>query len=367
MSGLRTGWGWTGRGRVAAIVAVGVATVAALVGVARVEAGGSAALSIALAPGSVTAGQNALAIATFTNNGPSTLTHVVVTLTFSSSVSIVSAPGCTPGSGSTTTVVCALGNIKNGTVQQIVITYVPSVAGSLTVTGSGTPAGTASNGKGGSGNSVSATSTPAIVFAADNPSNASNCLSSPTTLTATGSLDTSEGSEQQTTSLPSPPTVAGSLGLPCTPLSVGVGPNPGGGHDTDVAIVDVPQLSSPATVVLSFPDEALPNEGVPGTTQTIASTMACSTGHLPAPPVIDNLDGNTASNDNPNYLEEFAAGDSGSTRTVCGCDTGPTAIPAGQDSCIVSVTSTDTDEDFDTGTITLLVQGSGLGDPAYVG
>lgn len=362
MIGLRLGWGWRGRGRVAAIVAVAVATVAALVGVARVEAGGSATLSIALAPGSVTAGQNALAIATFTNNGPSTLTHVVVTLTFLSSVSIVSAPGCTPGSGSTTTVVCALGNIHNGTVQQIVITYVPSVAGSLTVNGSGTPAGTASNGHGGSGNTVSATSTPAIVFAADNPSNASNCLSSPTTLTATGNLDTSEGSEQQTTSLPSPPKVAGSLGLPCTPLSVGVGGNPGGGHDTDIAIVDVPQLSSPATVVLSFPDEALPNEGVPGTPQTAAATTACGANL----PVIGNLDGKTASNDNPNYLEEFDAGDSGTTHIVCGCNTGPT-IPAGQDSCITNVTASDEDGDFDAGTITLLVQGTGLGDPAYVG
>ena len=75
----------------------------------RVEAGGSATLSIALAPGSVTAGQNALAIATFTNNGPSTLAHVLVTLTFSSSVSIVSAPGCTPGSGSATTRLLRLG------------------------------------------------------------------------------------------------------------------------------------------------------------------------------------------------------------------------------------------------------------------
>jgi hypothetical protein len=369
MIGLRTGWGWRGRGRVAAIVAVGAATVAALVGVARVEAGGSATLSIGLAPGSVTAGTDALAVATFTNNGPSTLSHVLVTLTFSSSVELVSAPGCTPASGTATTLSCALGNLHKGVVQQIIITYVvPNASTTLTVNGTATwAAGTQSNGNGGSGDTVSAASSPAIVFAAGDPSNSSNCLATPQTLTATGSLTTSEGSEQQTTQLPSPPKVAGSLGLPCTPLSVGVGPNPGGGHDTDVAIVDVPQLTTPATVVLNFPDEALPNEGVPGTAQTIAAIGACSGGSLPPAPVINNLDGNTASNDNPNYLQEFASGDSGATRTVCGCANNGTAVPAGQDSCIVSVTSTDTDEDFDTGTITLLVQGNGLGDPAYVG
>ena len=82
--------------------------------------------------------------------------------------------------------------------------------------------------------------------------------------------------------------------------------------------------------------------------------------------MIGNLDGKTASNDNPNYLQEFDAGDSGTTHIVCGCNTGPT-IPAGQDSCITNVTASDEDGDFDAGTITLLVQGTGLGDPAYVG
>ena len=176
MIGFRTGWGRRGRRRAAAIVAIGVAMVAALVGVARVEASGSATLSIALAPGSVTAGQNALAIATFTNNGPSTLTHVLVTLTFSSSVSIFSAPGCTPGSGPTTTVSCAVGNLKKGAVQQIFVTYIPGVTGQLTVNGTATwDAGTQSNGNGGSGDSVSAASTSALVFTSGG-ANAGNCL-----------------------------------------------------------------------------------------------------------------------------------------------------------------------------------------------
>ena len=173
------------------------------------------------------------------------------------------------------------------------------------------------------------------------------------------------------TQLPSPPKIDPSLGLPCTPLSVGVGPNPGGGANTDVAIVDVPQLTTPATVVLTFPDEALPNEGLEKPGQYWISNL---------PP------GSVPSDDNPNNLTEFYPGDPGlGSHQVQACNAGPT-IPAGQDSCIVSVLATYSGNattgyteasgdpsdpvevaDFDEGTITLLVQGSGLGDPAYVG
>ena len=346
------------------MVAIAVVTVTALVGVAKVEAGGSATLAIGLVPGSVTAGQQALAVATFTNSGPSTLVQVLAKLTFSSPVSIDSAPGCLPRSGTATTLYCVLLNVKKGTSQQIVISYVPSVTGSLTLNGTATYAGWQRP----LIQTVSASSQPAIVFAAGDPTNSSNCLASPQTLTATGNLTTSDGVGVQQTQLPNPPTVDPSLGLPCTPLAVGVGDVPSSGvADTNIAIVDVPQLSAPATVVLTFPDEALPNEGVPNTSQTTAAMTACSTSGLPAAPIISNLGGKTASNDNPNYLQELGPGESVSgEHTVCGCDTGPT-IPAGQDSCITNVTSADDDNDFDAGTITLLVQGNGLGDPAYVG
>jgi hypothetical protein len=318
----------------AAVCAIGTIAVGA------VSAGTSAALTVQVLPGSLSAGQTGLAVVSLVNNGKSTLTHAVLTVTFPSAVSVTAPQGCAPATGSTSRVACSVGKLGEGTSVKRTISFdVPAGSSSLQLTavatwnsdsrghgedhGFSAPRGRLNDGR----SFLTATSAPATVFPTGDSTHVGTCATS-----SAGSLDAEL--DGQGTELPSVPTVDASLGLPCTPLALGVEPQPAGfpaGFTTDVAVVDLPLLQQPATVLLSFPDEKLPG-----------------------------------SRDNRNPLREFPSWpDTSVVVTVPQCQGG--AIPSGYDACIAGVTPNDPDRDADAGTMTLLVQGSGLGDPRFAG
>ena len=106
----------------------------------------------------------------------------------------------------------------------------------------------------------------------------------------------------------------------------------------------MPKLTHPALVKLTFANETLPDERL-----------------------ISNIPpGRTPSFDNPNPLWELDGAAPGGRKIVPVCKPGPT-LPAGWDSCIVKVFAVDPYGDLDQGYITLLVQGSGFGDPRWAG
>jgi hypothetical protein len=292
----------------------------------------NATLTVQLVPGAVSAGQPALAVATFHNVGPVTLSDVRINLHFPSGLSVVSAPGCTSVGGSSTNYVCDLGDVRAGAFARANVSarVTPNLAQSRNVrvgfalrVGPGTPLPVI-------------TGASAKVLASSTVDKVGSCLEVPKTLTAT--LD------QQETSLPAPPIIDPKLNLPCTPLAVGVSPTPPHrGFKTKLASVDVPKLSHPARVVLKFPNETLPDEGL-----------------IVLPPGVH------PSFDNPNPL--WRLDDNGKRFVVPRCKPGP-AFPPGWHSCVISVVADPKDpaHDYDSGTVTLLVQGSGFGDPHYIG
>ncbi len=324
----------TGGRRAAAstVVAVAVALGAAGAGASTP----SLILTVQLVPRAISPGERALTIVTFRNTSHDPLTRVLVDLRFPDVFGGVKAPAdCKPLGASKLDFSCALGDVPGGrTVRSFVTARVmkalqgaqkATVGFSLKV-GPGRPKPIL--------NSASAS-----VLASNDVADKGACLASPRTLSAT--LD------EQTTELPAPPVADPSLHLPCTPLSVGVAPKPTtGGYKTNVASVDVPKLSKPALVRLTFANETLPDEKLES--------------DIPA--------GRTPSLDNPNPLWEFDAKAPGGKRVVPVCRKGPT-LPSGWDTCIVRVVAIDTSPtgDLDQGYITLLAQGSGFGDPRYVG
>ena len=315
------------------ILATAAVAAAVAVAAAPVSAGPNATLTVQVVPGAVSAGQPVLAVATFRNVGAEALPNVVVDLHLPAGLSLAGVPaGCSRPGGSAANVVCSLGDVASGATRSADVSAEVSrnlgssrsvrVSFALRV-GPGRPA-------------PILTGASARVLASSDASNRGSCHRVPSTLTAT--LD------NQVTALPSPPVAAPSLHLPCTPLAVGVEPKPAkGGFVTDVARVTVPTLERPAIVKLTFPDETLPDEKL-----------------------IDNLPaGAVPSYQNPDPLWRLDQ-KTGRRYVVPRCRPGP-RFPQGWRSCIVSVRSLDTDGDYDTGTITLLVQGAGFGDPAYVG
>ena len=317
--------------RVLATVIVAVAVGAAVA--APVSAGPNATLTVQVVPGAISAGQPVLAVATFRNVGDQPLPNVVVDLRLPPGLALVeSAGGCRRAGGSARTAVCSFGQVASGATRRAYVTaeVSPNLGATRRVrvsfalrVGPGRPAPILSGAS-------------ARVLASDDASNRGSCHRVPSTLTAI--------LNDQVTALPTPPAAAPSLHLPCTPLAVGVEPKPAkGGFLTDVARVTVPALERPAIVKLTFPDETLPDEKM-----------------------IDNLSpGAVPSYQNPDPLWRLDQ-KTGKRYVVPRCRPGP-SFPQGWHSCIVSVESLDADGDDDTGTITLLVQGSGFGDPAYVG
>jgi hypothetical protein len=315
---------------VATLAALGAAGILTTAGTAAP----SATLVVQVVPGAISAGEPALAVATFRNLSRVTLPQARVTLHFPKGLSVVSAPNCGKITPTTQNVVCSLGDVPSGAFAHAYVSA--RLSGQLTqnesirVTfalrvGPGTPQPILSGAS-------------AKVLASTDSANRGSCRKIPATLTAIFA--------QQVTSLPSPPpTASDSLKLPCTPLAVGVNPAPAGDFNTKLANVDVPQLSKPAIVKLFFPNETLPDE------QLISNL----------PP------GARPSFDNPHPLWRLDD-KTGARYVVPKCLPG-NEFPKGWHSCIISVLADPNDpgHDYDSGTITLKVQGMGFGDPRYIG
>ena len=293
----------------------------------------SATLTVQLVPGAVSAGEPALAVATFHNVSGVTLPNARVTLAFPKGLSVVAAPNCGKVTAATRNVVCGLGDVPSGVTARAYVSA--RLSGRLAQNASIRVTFALRVGNG----AVAAilTGASAKVLASTDAANRGSCRKVPASLTAV--LD------EQVTSLPSPSTAAASLKLPCTPLAVGVNPAPPGDYKTKLANVDLPQLSKPTIVKLFFPNETLPDEG-------LISNVA---------------PGEKPSLDNPNPLWRLDD-KTGKRFVVPRCLPGPT-FPAGWHSCIISVLADPNDpaHDYDSGTITLLVQGTGFGDPRFIG
>ena len=309
---------------------------AGLVAVPIGNAGPNASLTVQLVPGAISAGEPALAVATFQNVGNDTLPHVVVDLNFPKGMTVPSTPtGCARANGSLENVVCTLGDVPAGqTRHAFVIAHVAKnlgatqsikVAFALRV-GPGLPA-------------PIETGASAQVLASTDAANRGNCKAKPSTLTAVNA--------GQVTALLSPPVASASLQVPCTPLSVGVDPAPfGRGFRAQEAAVGLPSLVHPAIVKLTFANETLPDEKWED--------------DIPA--------GRTPSFDNPNPLWRIDP-NTGKLYVVPKCLSGE-RFPAGWRSCVLQVHAIDTgtgpSDDLDQGWVKLLVQGAGFGDPRYV-
>jgi hypothetical protein len=303
---------------------------------ATAGSGPNVILTVQLVPGEVSAGQPALAVAQLRNVGGTALQNVVVSLHFPSGLTVKDAGSCRRVAGSAADVDCSLGDIPGGKSRSANVTALVgrSLGGAKSVevqfalrVGSGRP-------------KPILTGASARILASSDGAHRGSCLPVPHTISAT--------LENQTTALPSPPRIDPSLGVLCTPLSVAVSPRPaGGGYRTNMASVGLPKLVRPAVVKLTFANETLPDESM-----------------------IDNVPaGKRPSFENPNPLWLYHP-DTGKRSVVPRCNPGRT-FPQGWHSCILKVIAVDTGngpgDDLDQGYITLLVQGSGFGDPRYLG
>ena len=327
--------------RLACAAAVGGAV---LVVTAVADAGANATLTMQVLPGLLAPGGSGAVVATFTNNGPSTLTHVIVNVTLPAGATFDSTNSSASCTGPAPVISCLQGTLKKGAVIVSTIAFdsAPST-GPVTFGGKATwdaasvgkPQGAA-----GSKETVSAAAQADVISLPSGFAGASSCHATGDTLFATANGQSTQ-------------VVAGvnDAGLPCTPILAGVAPNPsaGGPYDSDVSFVKLPHLVHPATVVLTFPDETLPWP---------AGLGAPPEGRDPFAPI--------QLIEYPNYPNLIVH----SLVPVCdNLNTTPT-IPSGPniDSCIKSGDgSQDPDNDSDAGTLTLLVQGSGTGDPGYAG
>ena len=326
--------------RLACAAAVGGAV---LVVTAVADAGANATLTMQVLPGLLAPGGSGAVVATFTNNGPSTLTHVIVNVTLPAGATFDSTNSSASCTGPAPVISCSLGTLKKGTVIVSTIAFgsAPST-GPVTFGGKATwDAASVGNPQGaaGSKDTVSATAQADVISLPSGFAGASSCHATGDTLFATANGQSTQ-------------VVAGvnDAGLPCTPILAGVAPNPsaGGPYDSDVSFVKLPHLVHPATVVLTFPDETLPWPTGPrrssGRKRPERSVSAHRVSELPGP------DGTIA---------------------WCPCATTPTPrrrsrrAPTRASSRSTRRATPMTTSDA--GTLTLLVQGSGTGDPGYAG
>jgi len=298
-------------------------------GAGAAQAGGSATLTLVVFPGTLVPGGAGAVAATFTNHGPSTLTHVIVKVTLPAGATFDASDSSAACSGTAPTIACSLGDLHKG------VTIVSTVAfgnapGSGTASFSGTAtwdAASVGNPKGAAASKDTTSASTSAGVLAVGGSASSKCTPHGGTLTSS-----EDGYETNVTAGDN------TLGLTCTPITTGI-------DSSDIAFVKLPSLQTPATVALTFPDEELPWP---------------SEANVPPPPAGRDSGAPAELVEYPNYPSQ-----SGS-RDVLGCVSG--AIPAGQDACILSIAgSSDPDNDYDAGTIVLLVQGSATGDPGFHG
>jgi hypothetical protein len=320
----------------AAATAAVLAAVAVGAGAAR--AGGSATLTLAVYPGTLAPGGSGALAATFTNNGPSTLTHVIVNVVLPSPASFDAADSSPVCGGSGQTVSCSLGDLQKGVtiVSTVAFTGAPS-SGPVSFSAAATwDAASVGNPKGAAASKSTTSYTLSNVAVLDTTGGfvSSSCTAHGGSLSAANggyATDVSAGDN--------------TLGLTCTPIMTGI-------DGSDRPFVKLPPLKTPATVVLTFPDERLPwpsgdsNYPVPNSRDLAAPTELIE---YPAYPSLNGAE-------NVPWCDAAASSPPG---------------PVSSDSCIVSIQSTDEgesqDNDADRGTVTLRVQGSATGDPGYNG
>jgi hypothetical protein len=294
----------------------------------------SVSLTVQLVPGVVSPDKQELAIATFHNFSPVALPGVVVTVHLPKGFTVVSPGKCLILKRTAGTIACSLGEVSpHATVTANVISRAPkaipretSVRATFVLrVGAGRP------------NPI-LTGTSAKVLASNNDAEKGSCSVRPAPITAT--------LNDQETALVAPSAAAASLGLLCTPLTVGVEPKPGGGsYKTQISSVGLPELAHPTVVKLTFANETLPDEKW----------------------IDDIVPGTRPAFDNPNPLWMLEAKAPGGKRVVPKCKAGP-SFPAGWRTCVIQVHAVDVyPGDYDKGWIKLLVQGTGFGDPRYIG
>ncbi len=302
----------------------------------------SLALTVQLVPGVVSPGKPELALATFRNFSPVALSGVVVTVHLPQGFTVVNPGKCLISKTTAGTVACPLGDVgPHSMTRASVIARAPKT----------TPQETSVNATfalrvGSSKPNPILTGTSAKVLASNNDAEKGSCSAKPSSVTATLN-------DQQTT-LVAPSAAAASLGLLCTPLTVGVESKPASGsYKTQISSVGLPELAHPTVVKLTFANETLPDEKwlddiVPGTK-----------------PVFDN----------PHPLWMLDAKAPGGRRVVPRCTAAHT-LPNGWLTCVLQVHAIDVpsrgeplneSNDYDQGWIKLLVQGTGFGDPRYIG
>jgi hypothetical protein len=315
---------------------------AGLTGSTSAAAPPSISLTVQLLPGVVSPGKQELAVATFHNFSPVPLPGVVVTVHLPEGFTVVTPGKCVVIKKTAGTVACPLGQVApHTTATANVVSRAPK-----TIPEETSVRATFALRVGASKPNPILTGTSAKVLASNNDAEKGSCNRTPSPITAT--------LNDQQTSLVAPSAAASSLGLLCTPLTVGVEPKPGtGAYKTQISSVGLPELSHPTVVKLTFPNETLPDEKwlddiVPGTKPTF---------------------------DNPNPLWMLDAKAAGGKRVVPKCKAGPT-LPTGWLTCVIQVhaidvpvrgQAADESDDYDEGWIKLLVQGTGFGDPRYIG
>jgi hypothetical protein len=304
--------------------------VAALVfsGVAA-AGGGSGTLSMTVTPSALAPGGPGVITATFTNTGKTTLTHVVLNVdlaggTFSSTGSSASCSGTATGA------TCSLGNLAKGASVVSTIAFTnSSSSGPWTFNGTATwDAASVGNPQGNAANNKATASATAQSIV---PTGSSLLVVNSGCAANGGSVAATNGDEGISATAGTPPD-----SLPCTPITDGVVTDPNGG--SDILFVKLPATPNPVSVTLTFADDNLPHPG-------------------------------TEVGDGPANLTEYPNfPDLSTSVTVPFCNLeSSTPIPAGSDSCIVSVNPADDNDDdgfSDVGTIDLLVQSNG-NDPGY--
>ena len=336
----RSKFGSVRGGRIFLGLATAAALAASLTG-STLATPASLQLTVQLVPGVVSPGKQELAVATFRNLSPVSLSGVVVTVHLPTGFTVVDAGKCiaarTPG-----TVACPFGTVApHTTARQSVISRAPKTISVETKVNA-----TFALRVGAAKPSPILTGTSAKVLASNNAAETGSCTRTPQPLTAT--------LNEQETTLVAPSAAAASLNLLCTPLTVGVEPKPqSGAYKTQISSVGLPELSHPTVVKLTFANETLPDEKW----------------------IDDIVPGTKAQFDNPNPLWMFDAKAPGGKRVVPQCKSGPT-FPAGWLTCVLQVHAIDVPSgagasnpanDYDQGWIKLLVQGTGFGDPRYIG
>jgi hypothetical protein len=333
------------------VAAAAASAIAIAVTAGGAVAGGSATLTLQLFPSSLLPGGAGAALVTFKNNGPSTLNHVVVTVTLPAGFTFDAAHSSAYCKAKAQVVTCPLvggGSILLGASVFTTIAFTAPNAGTNLPFKSSATWNSQTNGKpnGSPGNQPFTIKSPdanaSVISAGSLVGSASSCKS------GGDSLDASDQENGQSIAVTAG---ANSVGLTCTPITTGI-------DNASIFFAKLPPLTTPATVVLTFADGNLPFA-----TETDEDS--------PAPPMY--LD------EYPNYPSLAGEVSVPACEDYVQSPNGPESIPTdpalsnSSDACISRVdpaddsSADDGEPDFDQGTITLEVQGSTTGDGGFHG